>query len=201
MLALNNARYSAIGDGSAGVVLYSPIRDLRAAADSRGGRSFRRGPRRAFHVHESGPATPSRLALHGWPQHHWAYPICLADPPPGLRIIAPDLPGYGGQAAAHNWAKEEVASDVVACLTRSDSTGAARRARLGRLRRVFLMILMESAVQSNVDPGCIQIINTRRIPPSRAHEQHRSSPSVSSRATTCWHLLLRPVVGGGPDHP
>mgnify|MGYP001257217761 CR=1 FL=1 len=35
------------------------------------------------------------LALHGWPQHHYVYRDLLADPPPGLRIIAPDLPGYG----------------------------------------------------------------------------------------------------------
>ena len=57
------------------------------------------------------------LALHGWPQHHWAYRDLLADPPPGLRIIAPDLPGYGWSGPApHKWAKEDVASDVLALL-------------------------------------------------------------------------------------
>ena len=40
------------------------------------------------------------LALHGWPQHHWEYRDLLADPPPGLRIIAPDLPGYGWSGPA-----------------------------------------------------------------------------------------------------
>jgi len=55
------------------------------------------------------------IALHGWPQHHWAYRDLLADPPPGLRIIAPDLPGYGWSGPApHRWAKEDVASDVLA---------------------------------------------------------------------------------------
>src|SRR6195952_3139195 len=49
-----------------------------------------------FHVTESGPHDSRPvIALHGWPQHHWAYRDLLADPPPGLRIIAPDLPGYG----------------------------------------------------------------------------------------------------------
>ena len=67
---------------------------------------------------ESGPADGRPvLALHGWPQHHWAYRDLLADPPPGLRIIAPDLPGYGWSGPApHKWAKEDVATDVLALL-------------------------------------------------------------------------------------
>ena len=57
------------------------------------------------------------LALHGWPQHHWVYRDLLADPPPGLRIIAPDLPGYGWSGAApHKWAKDDVAADVLALM-------------------------------------------------------------------------------------
>jgi pimeloyl-ACP methyl ester carboxylesterase len=71
-----------------------------------------------FHVTEAGPADGRPvLALHGWPQHHWAYNKLLADPPPGLRIIASDLPGYGWSGPApHKWAKEDVASDVLALL-------------------------------------------------------------------------------------
>jgi pimeloyl-ACP methyl ester carboxylesterase len=71
-----------------------------------------------FHVTEAGPPDGRPvLALHGWPQHHWAYRDLLADPPPGLRIIAPDLPGYGWSGPApHKWAKEDVASDVLALL-------------------------------------------------------------------------------------
>jgi pimeloyl-ACP methyl ester carboxylesterase len=71
-----------------------------------------------FHVTESGPEDGRPvLALHGWPQHHWAYNDLLADPPPGLRIIAPDLPGFGWSGPApHKWAKEDVASDVLALL-------------------------------------------------------------------------------------
>ena len=57
------------------------------------------------------------MLLHGWPQHHYAYRDLLADPPPGLRIIAPDLPGYGWSGPApHKWAKEDVAGDVLALL-------------------------------------------------------------------------------------
>src|SRR5579864_5004519 len=38
-----------------------------------------------FHVTESGPPDGRPvLALHGWPQHHWAYHDLLADPPPGM---------------------------------------------------------------------------------------------------------------------
>jgi pimeloyl-ACP methyl ester carboxylesterase len=71
-----------------------------------------------FHVTESGPSDGRPvLALHGWPQHHWAYRDLLADPPPGLRIIAPDLPGYGWSGPApHKWAKDDVAADVLALM-------------------------------------------------------------------------------------
>ena len=71
-----------------------------------------------FHVTEAGPPDGRPvLALHGWPQHHWEYRDLLADPPPGLRIIAPDLPGYGWSGPApHRWAKEDVAKDVLALL-------------------------------------------------------------------------------------
>ena len=71
-----------------------------------------------FHVTEAGPEDGRPvLALHGWPQHHWTYNDLLADPPPGLRIIAPDLPGFGWSGPApHKWAKEDVASDVLALL-------------------------------------------------------------------------------------
>jgi pimeloyl-ACP methyl ester carboxylesterase len=71
-----------------------------------------------FHVTEAGPLDGRPvLALHGWPQHHWEYRDLLADPPPGLRIIAPDLPGYGWSGPApHKWAKQDVATDVLALL-------------------------------------------------------------------------------------
>jgi pimeloyl-ACP methyl ester carboxylesterase len=71
-----------------------------------------------FHVTEAGPPDGRPvLALHGWPQHHWVYRDLLADPPPGLRIIAPDLPGYGWSGPApHKWAKEDVAGDLFALL-------------------------------------------------------------------------------------
>jgi pimeloyl-ACP methyl ester carboxylesterase len=78
-----------------------------------------------FHVTEAGPADGLPvLALHGWPQHHYEYRDLLADPPAGLRIIAPDLPGYGWSGPApHNWRKEEVVSDLLALL---DALGLQR---------------------------------------------------------------------------
>ncbi|WP_040811115.1 alpha/beta fold hydrolase [Nocardia concava] len=69
-----------------------------------------------FHVTEAGEGRPV-LLLHGWPQHHYVYRELLANPPEGLRIIAPDLPGYGWSgAASHRWAKEDVASDLLALM-------------------------------------------------------------------------------------
>jgi pimeloyl-ACP methyl ester carboxylesterase len=71
-----------------------------------------------FLVTEAGPeAGRPVLLLHGWPQHHYAWRHLLADPPEGLRLIAPDLPGYGWSGPApHRWYKEEVAHDLLAML-------------------------------------------------------------------------------------
>lgn len=78
-----------------------------------------------FHVTESGPKDGRPvIALHGWPQHHWVYRDLLGDPPEGLRIIAPDLPGYGWSGPpSHKWAKEDVAIDVLALM---DALGLER---------------------------------------------------------------------------
>jgi pimeloyl-ACP methyl ester carboxylesterase len=71
-----------------------------------------------FHVTEAGPDDGRPVLLvHGWPQNHYAYRHLLKDPPEGLRLIAPDLPGYGWSGPApHRWEKEEVASDLLALL-------------------------------------------------------------------------------------
>jgi pimeloyl-ACP methyl ester carboxylesterase len=71
-----------------------------------------------FHVTEAGPADGRPVVvLHGWPQHHGEYRDLLSDPPPGLRVIAPDLPGYGWSGPPpHKWAKQDVADDVLALL-------------------------------------------------------------------------------------
>lgn len=78
-----------------------------------------------FHVTEAGPQDGFPvLCLHGWPQHHMVWKALLADPPGGLRIIAPDLPGYGWSGPApHRWAKEDVATDVLALMDAIGLTG------------------------------------------------------------------------------
>lgn len=110
-------------------------------------RSFAEARGVRFHVTEAGvPDGRPVLLLHGWPQHHYAYRHLLADPPAGLRLIAPDLPGYGWSGPPpHNWAKEEVASDLLALL---DELGLQRVLLAGHDWGGFvgfLMVLREPA--------------------------------------------------------
>lgn len=115
--ANNSGSDNAVGNGSEPPAI-AGVR--RSFVEARGVR---------FHVTEAGPADGRPvIALHGWPQHHWAYRDLLADPPSGggqersdrgigkgMRIIAPDLPGYGWSGPApHRWYKEEIAADVLA---------------------------------------------------------------------------------------
>ncbi len=99
---------------------------------------------------EAGPADGRPvLALHGWPQHHWVYRDLLADPPPGLRIIAPDLPGYGWSGPApHRWAKEDVVTDLVALL---DALGLDRVLLVGHDWGGFLGYLLTLRVPERID--------------------------------------------------
>lgn len=83
-----------------------------------------------FHVTEAGPGDGLPvLVLHGWPQHHYVWRDLLAGPPEGMRIIAPDLPGYGWSGPPpHRWQKEQVASDLLALL---DQLGLRRVVLVG----------------------------------------------------------------------
>ncbi|CAA0132247.1 Haloalkane dehalogenase [Mycolicibacterium vanbaalenii] len=103
-----------------------------------------------FHVTEAGPPDGRPvLALHGWPQHHWVYRDLLADPPPGMRIIAPDLPGYGWSGPPpHRWAKEDVVSDLIALL---DALGLERVLLVGHDWGGFLGHLLVLRVPERIE--------------------------------------------------
>lgn len=103
-----------------------------------------------FHVSEAGPADGRPvLALHGWPQHHWAYRSLLADPPEGLRVIVPDLPGYGWSGPApHKWAKEDVVSDLVALM---DAMGLDRVLLVGHDWGGYIGHLLALRVPDRID--------------------------------------------------
>lgn len=140
-----------------------------------------------FHVTEAGPADGRPVVvLHGWPQHHYTYRHLLADPPPGLRIIAPDLPGYGWSGPPpHRWAKEDVARDVLALLDELD----VRRALLighdwgGYVG--FLMVLD--------DPGRFD----GYLPLNIAHPWQ----TARTMAPHFWRFLLYQPLVAGPGVP
>jgi len=70
-----------------------------------------------FHVTESGSRDDDAFvvfALHGWLQHHFVYRELLRNPPAGMRIIAPDLPGYGWSGAPpQGWRDERAADELL----------------------------------------------------------------------------------------
>ncbi|MFB1295118.1 alpha/beta fold hydrolase [Mycobacterium sp. pW049] len=103
-----------------------------------------------FHVTEAGPEDGRPvLALHGWPQHHWAYRDLLADPPAGLRIIAPDLPGYGWSGPPpHRWAKEDVVTDLVALV---DALGIDRFLLVGHDWGGYIGHLLTLRIPERID--------------------------------------------------
>lgn len=104
----------------------------------------------SFHVTEAGPQDGRPvLALHGWPQHHWVYRDLLANPPAGLRIIAPDLPGYGWSGPPpHRWAKEDVATDLVALV---DALGVGRFLLVGHDWGGYIGHLLTLRIPERID--------------------------------------------------
>lgn len=117
-----------------------------------------------FHITEAGPEDGRPvLALHGWPQHHWAYRDLLADPPPGLRIIAPDLPGYGWSGPPpHRWAKEDVVTDLVALV---DALGLDRFLLVGHDWGGYIGHLLALRIPDRVDAYLALNIAHPWVPP------------------------------------
>src|SRR5215207_9223275 len=84
-----------------------------------------------MHVAEAGdPGAPGILAVHGWPQHWWAWRGVIPALAGSHRVICPDLRGFGwsGQPADGDFAKERFADDMLALL---DALGIERSGYLG----------------------------------------------------------------------
>jgi pimeloyl-ACP methyl ester carboxylesterase len=78
------------------------------------------------HVAALGPAgAPAVLALHGWPQHWWAWRDVMRALDTEFRVLAPDMRGFGWSdwPADGDFRKQRVADDAIALL---DALGLAR---------------------------------------------------------------------------
>ncbi len=137
-----------------------------------------------FHVTEAGaPDGRPVLALHGWPQHHWVYRDLLADPPPGMRVIAPDLPGYGWSGPApHRWAKDDVAADVLALM---DALGLDRVLLVGHDWGGFVGYRMMLTAPQRFDGYLVMNMAHPWLPPT----------AVLPQLWRFWYQVLMATVG------
>lgn len=137
-----------------------------------------------FHVTEAGaPDGRPVLALHGWPQHHWVYRDLLADPPPGMRVIAPDLPGYGWSGPApHRWAKDDVAADVLALM---DALGLDRVLLVGHDWGGFVGYRMLLTAPQRFDGYLVMNMAHPWLPPT----------AVLPQLWRFWYQVLMATVG------
>jgi pimeloyl-ACP methyl ester carboxylesterase len=72
----------------------------------------------SFHVAEAGEGEPL-LLLHGWPQHWWAWRKVVPLLAPHVRLIMPDLRGFGwSDAPPGRYDKQSMADDVLVLLDR-----------------------------------------------------------------------------------
>ena len=78
------------------------------------------------HLASAGPPdAPPVLALHGWPQHWWAWRHVIAELTGEFRLLCPDLRGLGwsGPPADDDFRKQRFADDAIALL---DALGLER---------------------------------------------------------------------------
>ena len=72
-----------------------------------------------LHLASAGPAdAPPVLALHGWPQHWWAWRHVIGELRGEFRLLCPDLRGLGwsGRPADDDFRKQRMADDAIALL-------------------------------------------------------------------------------------
>jgi len=139
------------------------------------------------HVAEAGPPdAPAALLLHGWPQHWYMWRRVMSALGGELRLLAPDLRGFGWtEAPGHGYDGETFAADQVALL---DALELERAHVVGHDWGGWTAILMGILYAGRVN---------RMVVCNAPHPWSRLSPRVVAELWRSWYALLiaTPVIG------
>jgi pimeloyl-ACP methyl ester carboxylesterase len=79
--------------------------------------------RSTIHYTERGSGERCVVLLHGFPVDSTLWDRVLSEPPPGVRVITPDLPGFGRSTSNGSFTIESLAEDVHQALSRIGVSG------------------------------------------------------------------------------
>jgi pimeloyl-ACP methyl ester carboxylesterase len=142
-----------------------------------------------IHVAEAGPTAsvePPVLLLHGWPQHWFMWRRVMAALRHELRLIAPDLRGFGwSEAPGHGYDGETFVADQVALL---DALGIDRVHVIGHDWGGWTTILL-----GLLHPGRVG----RMIDCNAPHPWARVTPRLAAEAWRSWYTWVIAAPGLG----
>jgi pimeloyl-ACP methyl ester carboxylesterase len=116
------------------------------------------------HLASAGPEdAPPVLAIHGWPQHWWAWRDVIRELAGEFRLLCPDLRGLGwsGPAADGDYRKQRMADDQLALL---DALGLERVRLVGHDWGGWTALLVALAAPERVSSVALMSIGHPWVP-------------------------------------